>query len=339
MARSKPPVVPLHQLRPGQIADVFALLTEKQRGTTRDKKPFFTCKFRDRHRVVSCQVWADAPQYGECESDWQPGMYFKIRGLYVEHDKYGPKLDLQQIRPVQDGDRDDGFVEANFVEQSRFQPEAMLVELRALVEREISDLPLRNLTLDLLTAHAEVLPRLPAHPRNFYPFPGGWLEHTLSVTKSVLLLTDRYIAHYPELKPPLNRDLLVAGSVLHDIGRVAELIPGTAGQPTETTIPGHLLGPHFLARDLIRTTAMSIPDLNPQLLLMLEHIVVTHLSRPEWGSPRLPAIPEVLILHHADDLDAKMEMYVRCLTRDQSEGPFTERDPILGKALLKDREV
>ena len=60
---------------------------------------------------------------------------------------------------------------------------------------------------------------------------------------------------------------------------------------------------------------------------------------PEWGSPRLPAIPEVLILHHADDLDAKFEMYARCLTRDAADGPFTDRDPVLGKQLLKGRTV
>ena len=59
----------------------------------------------------------------------------------------------------------------------------------------------------------------------------------------------------------------------------------------------------------------------------------------EWGSPRLPLIPESLILHHADDLDAKLEMYIRCLTTDKSAGPFTDRDPVLGRQLFKGREV
>ena len=65
--------------------------------------------------------------------------------------------------------------------------------------------------------------------------------------------------------------------------------------------------------------------------------MLSHLTLPEWGSPRLPLIPEVLILHHADDLDAKFEMYARCLIRDKESGPFTARDPMLGKALFKDR--
>ena len=79
--------------------------------------------------------------------------------------------------------------------------------------------------------------------------------------------------------------------------------------------------------------------MNPELQRLLEHLLLTHLGLPEWGSPRLPLIPEVLIVHHADDLDAKIEMFARCLTRDTGDGPFTERDPILGKQLLKGRIV
>jgi 3'-5' exoribonuclease len=68
-------------------------------------------------------------------------------------------------------------------------------------------------------------------------------------------------------------------------------------------------------------------------------LLLSYLAIPEWGSARLPCVPECLILHHADDLDAKMEMYLRCLTRDTSPGPFTDPDPVLGKSLLKERGV
>ena len=85
--------------------------------------------------------------------------------------------------------------------------------------------------------------------------------------------------------------------------------------------------------------AREIPDLNLELLQLLEHLLLSYLAIPEWGSARLPCVPECLILHHVDDLDAKMEMYVRCLTRDKATGAFTDRDPVLGKALLKERGV
>ena len=138
----------------------------------------------------------------------------------------------------------------------------------------------------------------------------------------------------------MNRDLVVAGAVLHDLGRVAELEPGAnPTDPAEQTVDGRLLGHLFLGRDLIRDAAREQGDVNPELVRLLEHLVVSHLNHPEWGSPRLPLIPEVLILHHVDDLDAKFEMFARCLTRDPGPGPFTERDPVLGRHLYKGREV
>lgn len=339
MSKPKPSVVSLHQLQPGPPADFFALLADKQPGTTRDGKPFFACKFRDLRRTVSVMVWADSPHFAAAEH-WPPGGFFKLRGTYAEHDKYGPQVDATHVREVTDADRAAGFREADFYDRSRFDSDAMFAELRSLAEAEIGDGPLRTLTLALLDAHAETLKALPASDRRFYPFPGGWLEHVLNVTTNSLWLTDRYRGHYPDLAPPLNRDLIVAAAVLHDIGRAVELaVPAVPGQPVEQTVDGRLFGYVSLGRDLVRTAAADVPDLNPELLRLLEHVVLAHLTLPEWGSPRLPAIPEVLILHHADDLDAKVEMYVRCLTRDTSAGPFTDPDPVLKKPLLKRRGV
>ncbi len=335
----KPKLTPLHQLVPGPAADFFALLADKQKGTTRDGKPYLACKFRDLRRTVSVMVWQDAKDYAAGEH-WLPGGFFKLRGTYSEHDKYGPQVDVQQIREMKESDRGDGFREADFYDRSRFDSDVMLAELRALADNEIKDDPLRRMTLAVLDTHAEALKKLPASDKKFYPFPGGWLEHVLNVARSCAWLADRYIAHYPDLTPPLNRDLIVSGALLHDIGRVADLtVPDVPGQPAEQTIDGRLFGYILLGRDLIRAAAAKVPELNPQLLTLLEHVVVSHLTIPEWGSPRLPAIPEVLILHHADDLDAKLEMFARCLTRDTSAGPFTDPDPVLKKPLLKKRDV
>jgi 3'-5' exoribonuclease len=338
-SKAKPGLAKLHELRPDQYADFYAQLAEKTRGSTRDGKPFFTCKFRDGRRTAGVVVWSDSPHFDDCQANWQPGQFYKIRGTFAEHPKYGPQVEVEQARAVEDRDRADGFREADFVERSRFDSDAMFAELDALAAGEIQDPPLRELVRKLLSAHAARLKVLPASPRNFFPFPGGWLEHTLSVARSAVFLADKYAARHPDLTPPLNRDLIVAGAVLHDIGRAAELDPAPPGQPPEPTVAGRLFGHLMLGRDLVRGAAADVPDLNPELLQLLEHVVLTHLTLPEWGSPRLPAIPEVLIIHHADDLDAKMEMYARCLTRDTSDGPFTDRDPILGKPLLKRRSV
>lgn len=337
MTRVKPPVVKLSELAPDQFADSFVLLADKKQGMTRDGKPYYSCRFRDARRVVTVMIWSDDPLYNPCAQEWQEGQSFKVRGTYQASEKYGPQLKLVQIRVAQDSDRAEGFDPDELVEHSRFHPADMLAELRQLAEQHIADEPLRKLVLTLLERHAGPLSRLPATPERFHPFRGGLLEHILSVTKSCLWLADRYATYYAELHPPLNRDLVVAGAMLHDLGRVVELEEDLSG--SQPTVPGKLFGHLLLGRDLVRDAAREQGDVHPELVRLLEHLIVSHLTLPEWGSPRLPMIPEVLILHHADDLDAKLEMYARCLSRDRSPGPFTDRDPSLGKQLLKTREV
>jgi len=336
MPRPKPMLKPLADLEPHEYADCFALLAERNKLTTREGKPYFACRFRDARRSVAVMVWADGGHFEDCEQNWQVGHCYKVRGKYTEHERYGPQLEVERVRPITDADRADGFDPIDFVERTRFDPDQMLIDLRGIAEAEIADGPLRRLVLTLLDHYAAALRVLPGSQRHYYPFAGGWLEHTLSVTRACLDLVEHYRNHYADLKPPINRDLVVAGAILHDIGRVAEFDDKLAMQPT---VAGRLLGHLFLGRDLVRDAAQDVPDLNPQLLQLLEHLIVSHLNLPEWGSPRLPLIPESLILHHADDLDAKLEMYVRCLTTDNSAGPFTDRDPVLGRQLFKGREV
>jgi 3'-5' exoribonuclease len=337
VSRSKPILARLHELTPGVYADSFALLAQRSKSATRDGKPFYTCRFRDAGRTVSFMVWADGPWHEPCEQSWREGQFYKIRAVYDEHEKYGPQIDLHNIRPVTDEDRADGFNPADFVEHSRYDAAVMFAELKGLAETQIADAPLRRLVLTLLDRHAGPLQRLPATLNKFYPFAGGLLEHTLSVTRTCLHLVDKYAGHYTELRPPLNRDLVVAGAILHDLGRVVEYADEVLAP--QTTVPGRFFGHLFLGRDLARDAARELGDVNPELLQLLEHIIVSHLALPEWGSPRLPLIPECLIIHHADDLDAKLEMYARCLSRDQAPGPFTDRDPVLNRQLYKGRTV
>src|SRR5262249_750054 len=226
--------------------------------------------------------------------------------VYGEHERYGPQIEIQMIRLVQEADKTEGFDPNEFVEHSRYDADKMLDELTGLAETHIGNEPLRRLVLAILLKHAKPFKRAPAIQGKFYPFAGGLLEHTLSVTGTCLQLVEKYAGHYSELKPPLNQDLVVAGAILHDIGRVVEFDDNPLSP--QPTVPGRLLGHLFLGRDLVREAAREIDGINPELVQLLEHLIISHLNLPEWGSPRLPLIPESLIVHHADDLDAKLEM-------------------------------
>jgi 3'-5' exoribonuclease len=337
MPKSKPPLVRLSDLAPGQSGDFFVLLAERTRAARRDGKPYFVCRFRDGSRVATFMAWSDSPWFETCEKEWLEGQFYKIRGAYGEHKTYGPQIDIENIRPVKEEDKHEGFDHLQFVDRTRYDVDEMYQELWTIAESHISDVPLRRLVLTILEQKKTQLKQLPATQRHFFPFAGGLLEHLLSVTHTCLHLADKYVGHYPDLQPPINRDLVIAGAILHDIGRTLEFNEDI--QNVQPTVSGRLLGHLFLGRDLVRDTARELGDVNPDLLQLLEHIIVTHLSLPEWGSPKLPLIPESLIVHHADDLDAKLEMYARCLTRDKEPGEFTARDPVLGRQLFKGRTV
>lgn len=332
MAKAKPHLVRLSEMTPGQSGDLFARLAERTRGARKDGKPFYTCRFADSERTVAAMIWSDGPWFEACEAEWAEGACFKIRGTYSEHPTYGPQLELGNIRFVAEKDAEDGFDAIQLIPHTPFDVEAMYQELWMLAETTIGDVPLRRLVLTLLTKTQKQLKRVPASQKHFYPYAGGLLEHTLSVTHSCMHLVDKYANHYPDLDPPINRDIVVAAAILHDLGRTLEFGDGLA---FDKTIDGQLLGHVVLSHDLVRDTARELGDVAPNLLVLLEHVILSHLELPAWGSPRLPLVPEAIILHHADDLDAKMEMFVRRLSRDTEPGPFTARDPILGKSLYK----
>lgn len=318
-------IVPLCELAEGQEADFFALLSEKQELTTRDGKPYYRVAFRDAGREVGFPIWSDSPLADACRDQWTAGEFYKLRAV-LRRSSYGLQLEIRRIRPVEEGDAAAGFDPAMCLPTSRFDPHEMLAELRETVEKRIADAPLRQLVLDILDAHAEPLLTLPAAKRNHHAFTGGFLEHVLNVTRTCSFLAEQYATLYADLQPPLDTDVVIAAAVLHDIGKLRELAVGPAG--AEYTATGSLIGHVLQGRDIVRETAAG-REIDPEKLLRLEHAIIAHQRLPEWGAPKPPMTPEALIVHYADDLDAKLQMMVAALTDDTTEGPVTsKRNPL-----------
>lgn len=325
------PIVPLCELQNGQEADLFALLTRKEELTTREGKPYFKVGFRDSQREVVFPVWADSSFAEECRDRWTPGACYKLRAVYRET-SYGPQLEIRRIRPVSAADAADGFDPGMFQPRSRFEPEAMFAKLVALAEQRIEDAELRRLVVDILQQNRGRLLTLPGASKIHHAFVGGWLEHVLSVTRTAVFLADKYDDYYPELRPRLNRGLVVAGAILHDIGKLRELVEQPLG--AVYTSEGELIGHILQGRDMLREAAAGRP-IDPETLLRLEHIIVSHQRLPEWGSPKPPMTPEALLVHYADDLDAKYNMIVAVMSDDQTPGPITSKKNVLQQKFFR----
>ncbi|MEX0612857.1 MAG: HD domain-containing protein [Pirellulales bacterium] len=313
--------LPLCELGEGQEADFFALLSEKQELTTRDGKPYYRVTFRDARREVGFPIWSDSPLAEPCRSEWAAGQFYKLRAI-LRQSNYGPQLEIKKIRPVEDADRSEGFDPLMCQPTSRFDPIEMFAELMNIVESRITNGTLRQLVADILEQNREQLLLLPAAKKNHHAYVSGYLEHVLNVTRTCCQLAEKYAELYNDLDPPLNKDVIVAGAVLHDIGKLRELSNGPAG--CDYTPAGCLIGHVLQGRDIVRE-ATAGRSIDPETLLRLEHVIISHQRLPEWGAPKPPMTPEALIVHYADDLDAKLQMMVSAIKDDTSDGPVTSK--------------
>ena len=332
----------LSDLTPGAKADCFALLASRKQDVTKAGKPFYKCAFRDAAREVAVMVWSDSEHFADCEANWRKGRFYKLRGTY-EETNFGPQLDLRKIRPVTDADRAAGFAEADFYESSRFDPEQMFRALTTLCEDGIEDGPLRSAVLAVLNGRADAVKRWPAASRNHHAYAGGFLEHTLSVARTTVWLCEKYAGMYPDLDPPLCTDAALAGAVLHDVGKLEELDGSPAG--AEYTAAGRLAGHILIGRDWLRAAAAELAangtPVDPELLLRTEHVIIAHHGIREFGSPAEPHTPEALIVQHADDLDAKFNMFAESLkatpgaAAEEGGSAFTAPHKLLRKPIFR----
>lgn len=330
---TEPQITRLSDMSPGERGDCFVVLASRERARTRDGKPYFRVTFRDPRRTVTTMVWSDTAFFSDCDAHWEVGRFYKVRGLYAEN-QYGPQFELERIRETTDEDRDQGFDPTGFFPASRFDADKMFAELMQIVESHVSDKGLNRLVTELLLEQSDVIKQSTAAARNHHAFTGGFLEHVLSVTKTALYFAEKYAEYYPDMQPPLSKSLVIAGAVLHDIGKLSELKyqPQGAAYTAEGKLIGHIL----LGRDVVRDKGRTIPELDAEMLLRLEHIIVSHQNLPEWGSPIAPKFPEALLVHYADDVDAKFYMMAAALeTSAGGDEEFTGRDNPLRREIFR----
>lgn len=165
----------------------------------------------------------------------------------------------------------------------------------------------------------------PAATRYHHAYLGGLLDHVSSLVQIGDLVCD----HYPEL----NRELVIAGVVLHDLGKIEELQYDTAFRYSTR---GQLLGHIFLGLEIVRQKIGDIPGFPPRLRDQIEHMILAHHGKLEFGSPKEPLFPEALVVHYLDDLDSKLEsMRSQYEAEESRPGDWTARNRALGRELFK----
>jgi 3'-5' exoribonuclease len=293
----------VEQLRPCESVDQVFQVREKDLRTTKSGDLYITCMLADRTGQIAARMWqASQAIFQSIPKDG----FLHVKGRTEDY-RGAMQLVIEACRPI----AQDKVTLADFIPVTELDVEVMWAEMLEIL-RAVKDEWLRALIKKFVEDRELVaaFKKAPASMTLHQPFLGGLLEHTLAVAKAARAILPLY--------PSLNADLVLSAVLLHDIGKSAELTGGPSMQYTERgQLIGHItIGVIWINEKAQALSAERGEPFPPRTLNLLEHLVLTHHGSLEFGSPRLPAIPEAFFLHHLDNLDAKVWMTTHQIARD-----------------------
>jgi 3'-5' exoribonuclease len=286
----------------------------------REKKtgePYLSLSLCDRSGEIEAKMWDNVAEVMET---FERDDFVKVKGLIqIYHNR--PQLTIHKMRRLEDSEVD--F--ADYFPASARDTEEMWRELTGYTSA-MKDVHLRALVTAVLEDPeiAQRYRKAPAAKQIHHAWLGGLLEHVLSLCQ-----LSRYAAqHYKA-----DLDLLITGAVLHDVGKLYEL---SYDRSFGYTAEGQLLGHMVIGLRIVSDKLRNLPDFPPRLRTLVEHMIVSHHGKYEFGSPKLPQFAEALLFHYLDDMDSKMECMRALVDQDrQVDGYFTGFSASLERVVLK----
>ncbi len=301
----------------GKQFDGFFLVLSKQQRTTKSSKPYLNLILADKTGQMEGRVWE--PGDPRIAREFERGDVVKVRGCVTRFDDRC-QIKVDQLRKAQAGET----VQTDMLPATLLDVNELWRRLQETVE-SLTNPDLKQLLQALLDEPemARAYREAPAARQLHHAWLGGLLEHVMSL----LGLAEKVAAHYPLL----DRDLLLTGVILHDIGKTRELTWTTG---FDYSIEGVLLGHIEMGIDLVEKTIAGLPDFPDRLRTLVLHMILSHHGKLEFGSPKLPMIPEALALSFVDDLDAKMQAVKSEFDKAAREGKGA--DELTGKVWALD---
>jgi 3'-5' exoribonuclease len=313
----------VNQLSHGDSIDEAFLVADKQLRANRQGNLYLQIELRDKTGSVGARLWNATEDLAR---SFEPGDFLRVRGKTQIF-----QGSLQVILTHIDVLDAEGVEPEDFLPQGPQNVSRLLARLRELL-LAMGDPHLRALVECFLIDDDFVakFTSAPAGVKNHHAYQGGLLEHVVTL----LNVADRILDLYPEI----DRDLLLTGIFLHDVGKVDELSYDRAFAYTdEGQLIGHLvMGVELLREKVDRTVELTGEPFPPELLLRLKHMIVSHHGAYEYGSPKLPMTLEAVALHYLDNLDAKIHTFGREIRDDPSrDSAWTPFQQSLGRRLFK----
>jgi len=297
----------------------FYLCSRKDVRTGRNGTEFLAIVLQDVTGEIAAKVFNEVDTL---RHEFEAGEFVKVQ---ARGSVYNQRLELlvDKIRRVHpERDRLDGFREEDCIRAAPRGADEMWAELERRVA-SVDDTHIRALLDRLLQTHGDKLKIWPAAQTVHHAYRSGLLEHVLKLIETTTAMADAYDA---------RRDLLIAGVILHDIGKLQELDYDAV---TQYSVEGNLVGHIALGLLMLRDATAALPGFPVELRTELEHLILSHHGTREHGSPVEPMTVEAVLLSACDDLDAKLHQIHRHLAEDDSENPFTPYHSRLKRVFYK----
>lgn len=313
----------LRDLKAGEGFQGHLLALEATYRTSRTGSEYLETKLADASGELKGLLWDVKAVEGSFDAI-RADAFLKVKAK-VEEFQGRLQLRLEKVKAVEDAEVGDL---SRFFPSSKRPVGEMLAELDGIIA-SVRDPWIRGV-LEVLLVRDErrraAFAQAPAAKSMHHAYRGGLLEHSLSIAA----MAERACGHYREM----NRDLVMAGVFLHDLGKTEEL---TYARSFGYSDEGNLLGHISMEAQWIQKAIDGLPGFPEMLRLHLLHIVLSHHGRLEYGSPVLPKTPEALLVHTLDDLDGKLEVIFRSIHEDAGEGAWTPYQRALDRTLFKGR--
>ena len=277
------------ELREGEMISETYLCKQKQALKTKAGKNYYSLLLQDKTGILDAKIW----DLGAGIDHFEQMEYIHVDGQVISF-QGSPQLNIKRLRRSQEGEYDP----ADFMPMTERNIDEMYHELISLAGK-VRDPFMRALVSSFFIEDKEFAAAFCRHSAAktvHHGFIGGLLEHTLGVMRLCDYMADRY--------PVLNRDLLLASALFHDIGKLKEL---SYFPENDYTDEGQLLGHIYMGAEMVSERIRRIPDFPQKMANEIIHCILAHHGELEYGSPKKPALAEALALNLADNADAKMQ--------------------------------
>lgn len=293
----------ISEFEKNQRIEANLLISQVLNGTASSGAPYLTIVFKDATGTIDGKLWDVKPAQLEV---FRAGKIVKVVAEVID---YRNKLQLKVISG-EEVDQETVSI-ADFIPQGNVSLDELKENINDAIEA-IDDFDIKAVVSALYKKYNQEIFTSPAAARNHHEFRGGLATHIASMVKMANMVCDLY--------PVLDRDMLVAGVLLHDIGKIREL-GGLA--MTEYTMEGKLLGHISISQTMVQEMADEL-GIDNEKIVLLRHMILSHHGAYEYGSPVLPLTIEAEALHFIDDFDARMTMIQKELDHTR-EGEFTSK--------------